>query len=944
MSLDGDWLLATDPKNVGCEQKWFTVSVKDAKPTKVPWIIQDAFSGYHGVAWYWKDFVPTTNQHVQGCYLLRFWAVDYKADIWLNSKNVGGHEGGETPFVLDVTDAIKANVTNSLAVRVLNPTHEPIDGIVLNQTPRRAKVIPYSAGASYNYGGIIDSVELLITPSVRIEDLFVRPDQRTGMIYIQMNVCNSTSKTMQVHLEFTIAPATTGETVGYAKMESELPPGDTLIEKQLHVENPHLWELNDPYMYRVTTRIWADNSTSVDERSVRCGFRDFKFEKGYFRLNDHRIFIRSSHTVNATPIGQQVPHDPDLFRRDLLNVKVMGFNTIRFIWGGATRQQLDLCDEIGLLVYEESYASMPLADSPEMPERFKRSLIELIKRDRNHPSVVIWGLLNESGDNPTFRQAVGLLPLVRSLDDTRVVMLNSGRLDRQTDIGSLSNPGSSDWENTLSDQHCYPRVPHDAAIIRMLRTLHGGNNHAFLTEYGIGSAVDLWRVTRHFERLGKESAEDAQFYRDKLKHFLADWERWQLGECFDRIEDFFAQSLSKMAGQRTLGLNAIRSNPNLVGYSLTGTMDHVNCGEGLFTLFRELKPGTVDALFDGLAPLRLCLFVEPVHIYNGKSVHLEAVLANEDALKPGEYPLRLQVFGPNTTLIFECVINVTIPEQSSKTELAFALPVFSKDVVISGPSGKYRFLASFNRGAVATGGETEFYIADSLEMPAIEIEVVQWGEDPYLTKWLIEHDIRTRQFSTDTPTAPEVILVSSKPFGHGGADEFRELVSRIARGATAIFLLPAVFAKDDQPLGWLPLANKGTLSNIRGWLYLKDEWVKRHPIFDGLPSGGLMDYTFYREIIPDDVWSGQDAPSEAVAGAIKASQDYSSGLMMSVYNLGTGCFFLNTLLIRENLGTHPVAERLLRNMLCYAARDIKKPLADLPHNFNQDLKAMGYEE
>lgn len=91
-----------------------------------------------------------------------------------------------------------------------------------------------------------------------------------------------------------------------------------------------------------------------------------------------------------------------------------------------------------------------------------------------------------------------------------------------------------------------------------------------------------------------------------------------------------------------------------------------------------------------------------------------------------------------------------------------------------------------------------------------------------------------------------------------------------------------------------------------------------------------MDYTFYREIIPDVIWSGQDAPSEVVAGVIKASQDYSSGLLVSVYHLGTGRFILNSLRIRQNLGRAPVAERLLRNMLRYAAREVNKPLAELP--------------
>ena len=71
-------------------------------------------------------------------------------------------------------------------------------------------------------------------------------------------------------------------------------------------------------------------------------------------------------------MGLQLPPDPDMLRRDLLNVKVMGFNAIRFIAGMATRYQLDLCDEIGLMVYEEPYGSWCLADSPKMKERYDR--------------------------------------------------------------------------------------------------------------------------------------------------------------------------------------------------------------------------------------------------------------------------------------------------------------------------------------------------------------------------------------------------------------------------------------------------------------------------------------------------------------------------------------------------------------------------------------------
>jgi hypothetical protein len=1138
-SLDGEWLLATDPRNEGRDRQWFKSPQPEAVPAKVPWIIQDTFPRYHGVAWYWRDFVPPANPHPRGRSLLRFWGVDFSAEVWLNGVPVGHHEGGETPFVLDVTDQVKVGATNRLAVRILNPTHQPIDGLVLNQTPHQARVIPYGAGSAYNCGGITESVELLLAAAVRVEDLYAAPDPKTGLIRIEVNVRNATSETARGRLEFTVAPASSGETLQVVALEHELAPGDSHIKAELKIHQPHLWDLNDPFLYRVTARVATGAAASMDERSVRCGFRDFRFENGYFRLNGRRTFLRSSHTCNHFPVGQRLPHDPDLARRDLLDVKVMGFNAIRFIWGGAERYQLDLCDEIGLMVYEESFASSGMDDSPRMPELFDHSVSELIRRDRHHPSIVIWGLLNEAGNNAAFHHATQMLPLVRSLDRTRMVFLNAGRYDGQvapgpspfskvhrwsgsageepwivlnpeneliatpfgfawpphqvclhpgpngefsvarwtapasgqvaisarftgmpktpatTDVhvlhrdrplfdglinvsghsnsaaysgrigvargdtvdfvvgfgnqnygsdttgleatlqfdsgvaydlarnfshsenpsepwsygsmkpgprpeagtfalyprggkqavfGSVSNPGSTQWEDVLTDMHNYPRVPHTGTIIKSLRTLSGATP-VFLSEYGIGSAVDLWRVTRHFERLGKAEGEDAQFYRDKLNRYLADWQRWKLDELFDRPEDFFAASVRKMASQRTLGLNAIRSNPKVIGYSLTGMNDHVSCGEGLTTTFRDLKPGTVDALFEGLAPLRWCLFAEPVNVYRGTKVRLEAILANEDALPPGDYPALVQVIGPDNLRVFERKVTVTIPASKDGAEPPLAFPVFTEEMPMDGPAGKYRLLATLENGGAPRGGETEFYLDDPATMPPVDTEVVLWGEDTSTVTWLAAHRIKTRPFTTSEQNAREVILVGARP-PDAAAPAFVALAQHIARGSTAIFLSPQVFKKGDDnvgKVGWLPLAQKGSLTAIVGWIYQKDEWAKRHPIFEGLPAGGLMDYTVYRDLIPDALWMGQEPPREAVAGAIKASQDYASGMLITVNDLGAGRFILNTLRIRENLGSHPAADRLLKNLLRFAANERQKPLSDLPADFEAQLKSIGYQ-
>ena len=1166
--LDGrDWRLAPDAKNVGIAEKWWEAPRPEAKQATVPGLIQDVFPGYAGVAWFWRDVAVPANPHQGGRYLLRFWEVDYVADVWMNGRHVGRHEGAQAKFTLDVTSAAKPGEVNRIAIRVLSIFDRPIEGFVRSQTPHGGYV-------SINFGGIIDSAELVVAPQVRMDDLFVRADPKTGKIRVEAEICNESNGGVQAAIDFAVAPATSGEAVSTVRLDQELKPGVNTVRTEMRLANPRLWQLNDPYLYRMTGRVTAAGSKSVGETSTRFGFRDFRFKNGYFRLNGRRVFWRSAHSGADGPGRIRLPHDPDLLRRDLLDLKTMGFNGIRFISTMPPRYQLEMCDEIGLMVYEESYASWQFQASSKLAERMDRTLTAMVLRDRNHPSVVMWGLLNETGLGDVFNQAVASLPLMRRLDDSRIVMLGSGRFDAigndmngleiwkpeggvapclthnpksygicavtlwrpnevavipgtggeygsvrwtapadgdyaisakfrgtgtftTTDvhvlqagkplyssfinlnghgdrcirlgdarlskgetldfvvggrtpvggsgtvrwdtnttfavaiksgggktydlaadfsnsknpsgawsygwlaagaspdastfkpyakcetekynvIGGLSNPGSDCWEDVLADTHYYPRVPHRELEIARLRTFAGNDHHQFLSEYGVGSAVSLPRFLRQCEQNGLAGADSAKEMRERLATFMYAWNKLKLADTFATPENFFNQCVAKEAAMKRMGINAVRSNPNIIGYGMTGCNDPLGYGEGFITAFREFKPGTADALFDGFYPVRWCTFAEPVSVYRGAKVHLEAVLANEDAAPPGRHPARVEVFGPDNRVVFRKSLAVTIPEAKNGREPAFAIPVFSEEVPIDGPSGKYRLLVTFEQGVAASGGESEFYVTDPADMPPVEADVALWGNDPELLKWLLEHGVKVHPYKPGgrdahapgkrsvpnfvsaktglSPLAPageaygrEVILVSYAPDGNGDAEASRDLAARIAEGSTAVFLTLNVFKKGDDPLGWLPLAGKGTMGMVCEYtfpqVYLKDEWAKKHPLFDGLPSGGLMDYTFYREIIPDWRYWGQEIPAESVAGAFRnsAAGECHSELMLSVYNLGAGRFILNSLRVRQELGRDPTAERLLRNMLRYAARDVGKAAAQPKGGHGGLLKAIGYE-
>jgi len=941
--LQGEWRIAADPDNKGREQKWFESTRPDAQTAPVPGVIQQVFPAYHGMAWYWHTFrvergaAPRPEQ--SRC-LLCFGAVDYLADVWLNGRHLGACEGGETPFEFDVTEHVKPDADNLLAVRVLNPTDRPIDGYVLNQTPHRNKTAPPRCGSAFNSGGIMYPVQLRFVPPVHVAAVFVRPDLKTGHIEVNVAGRNAGPAAAIGTLAVTVAPASGGEALQSVEQRAEFPAGTWEHRLTVRVAQPRAWGLDDPYLYRVTAAVTAP-AQRPHQYSVRCGFRDFRIVDGYFHLNGKRVFLKSTHTGNGIPIGQQVGVVGDFGRRDMLYAKAAGFNMVRFIAGVAYPEQLDFCDELGLMVYEECFAAWCLADSPKMGERFDHSTSAMVRRDRNHPSVTIWGLLNETPDGPVFRQAVAFLPKLRKLDPTRLVLLGSGRWDGQWTIGSASNPGSSEWEPVwgvegpsgekaslgaggyaarAGDAHYYPPVPQTPQTDRFLRELGREGKPVFLSEYGIGSQMNVIDEWRHFEQAGaRPDLEDAALVREQSESLAADWKRLGFDDVYPFPEDLLRESQRLHARQRTIGFNCIRSNAKLCGYNLTGMLDHGMTGEGLWTFWRQWKPATFDAVSEGWSPLRWCLFVEPLHGYAGRSMTVEAVLANEDVLKPGEYPARFRVLGPGGA-VWEKEAVVKVPDPP-----LLAVPVIRETFKLEGPAGQYTFAADLERGGAPTGGRLAFHVSSPAALPRRQGDAALWGISEKARQWLAAQGLSCRQFSAEAAGPHEVVLVGKPGDAEDNPKLWEALKERLAKGSTVIFLNPQLFQSSKAAMGWLPLKNKGRCRTFNDWLYHKECVARRHPVFDGLQGPGIMDWDYYGPVIPHEVFEGQDTPDETIAAAFATGyheypRGYGSSLLIAAYRSGAGRFVLSTPNILDNLDAHPAADRLLLNLVRYAQK------------------------
>ena len=615
-------------------------------------------------------------------------------------------------------------------------------------------------------------------------------------------------------------------------------------------------------------------------------------------------------------------------------MKSLGFNFVRIPFGCPNPRVLDIYDELGILVQQEHYGCWQMGqyggyDFPK-PEnlnelllnRFENSIQGVIQRDRNHACLVMWGVLNENFDGIIFRKAVILLPSLRLLDPSRLFVLNSGRFDGVKEIGSMSNPGSVTWDvgaDELKDWHPYVWMPYSS---KTLDELSGRSNsksqHIYISESGLCFPIDLPTELGDYQMWGKEQSDDALYFKRQYNKFLADWEKLDLKSCWPRPEDYIKDAYKTAASLRETAETAIRANPYVVSYTPTNSVADYSMGESVATNFRRLKPDLISPVLLANTSLRWCLSTEPQSIYLGDQIQLRVSFSNLDVIKAGKYPATIQVFDPNLNLVFEKKVLIDIPEINDGQEPPYAQRILTEDITINGPTGEYQFLATLDQGGTAMGGKTTFYVTDKKNLPVIPAEIVHCGNDSLVNNWLKEHNVKVLSFDQSNQSKRQVILISEVQ----DSTTMLNIARQMACGSTAIFLSSATFKSGNNTTRWLPLAKKGIIEmmdHVAGY-YRADRWAKKHPLFDGLPSGGMMDYKYFRNIISPFALSQEYVvpgkavhtdegaitpltyPSEAVCGATRISHTYCSGIHLGIWNFGQGRFIVNTLNIAENLG------------------------------------------
>ncbi|WP_419699488.1 malectin domain-containing carbohydrate-binding protein [Mucilaginibacter sp. NFX135] len=409
ISLNANWKSIADDYNSKAHNGFEQQSFNDAKwqAVNVPhnW---DTYEGYrrlkhgnrHGTAWYRKTFALEKKQNDKR-YFLWFEGVGSYATVWLNGKQVGYHAGGRTSFTLDVTDAVKAGKQNLLCVKADHPSF--------------IKDLPWVCGGcsddpGFSEGsqpmGIFRPVHLIVTKDVRIEpfgvhiwnDTTVR--EKSATLNLETEVKNYGAKPSTIAVTNSLVNAG-GKTITQAKTIKTLNAGETNVIAQqfVDIKNVYLWSLEKPYLYQVTTEVWA-NGRLIDRIQTPYGIRWISWPVGRnnndnrFYLNGKPVFINGIAEYEHL-IGKNHAFSDQEIKARVMQVKAAGFNAFRDAHQPHNLAYQQYWDKLGILWWPQ-YSAHIWYDSPEFRANYKVLLVDWVKERRNSPSIILWGLQNES--------------------------------------------------------------------------------------------------------------------------------------------------------------------------------------------------------------------------------------------------------------------------------------------------------------------------------------------------------------------------------------------------------------------------------------------------------------------------------------------------------------------------------------------------------------------
>lgn len=396
---------------------------------------------YQGPGWYRKS-LQIRNPYKNGRTLLRFDGAGQKTSLYVEGTFIGEHVGGYDEFQFDITDAVRKHADDGGEVNLL----------VRCDNSRDLQMIPSDLSDFNLYGGLYRPVHLLYRPAVSVSwpviDVAVDEKGFKGDIRFNLEAMNPLGHEGEVDVSL-VVKGPDGSIVADVQATRSL-QGEKMASLDASVTRPLLWSPSDPNLYRWTLSSQGPGG-EVHTQQGALGFRHFRFEKkGPFYLNGERLLLRGTHR-HEDHAGVAAAMTEAQMRSEMELMKSMGVNFIRLGHYQQSRTILELCDELGILVWEEIPWCRGGLGGDAFKEQSRRMLRNMISQHRHHPSVILWGLGNENDWPGDFEEVFGeveiaairgfmkeLHDLSHELDPSRLTAIR--RCDFCADIVDVYSP------------------------------------------------------------------------------------------------------------------------------------------------------------------------------------------------------------------------------------------------------------------------------------------------------------------------------------------------------------------------------------------------------------------------------------------------------------------------------------------------------------------------
>ncbi len=553
-SLNGEWRFALDPdgrtfilpKHVRWDR---TITVPFAPETPASGVHE---TGYFLACWYSRTF-NAPELVVGERLLIHFGAVDHQATVWLNGSLVGTHEGGYTPFMLDLTDFLQPGGEQTLVVRAYDDPHDLAKPRGKQDWQREPHSIWY-----YRTSGIWQTVWIERVPVSRIGSLRWTSSVERYEIGLDAKIAGEIRDGLHLSLRLTLGERVLIDDL-YGVVSGEVHRRLSLSDPGIDdYRNELLWSPHSPTLIQAEIELRDTDGRVIDRVRSYTALRSVNIQGDRFVLNGRPYTLRMVLDQGYWPETGLTAPDDEAFRRDVELAKAMGFNGVRKHQKIEDPRYLYWADRLGLLVWGE----MPSAYrfTPQSIERLTTEWMAAIERDISHPCIVAWVPFNESWgvpdlpDIPAQRSYIqAIYSLTKTLDPTRPVIGNDGWESSATDI-----IGIHDYDDRL--ERIQRRYRMDESLPRLfnrerpggrLLTLEGhphSGQPIMLTEFGgIAYSQDVahtWGYSRS-DSVGAF----AQRYTNLL--VLINSLPMLAGFCYTQFADTYQESNGLLYADRT---------------------------------------------------------------------------------------------------------------------------------------------------------------------------------------------------------------------------------------------------------------------------------------------------------------------------------------------------------------------------------------------------------